>query len=94
MLRAGDVGDAPAAERGEVLHGKLRAAFVVRQQAERVRVLDLGEDVDDREAAGGRHDRRALVGAARGDDQPVDALAEQLFDMPPLAHADRRSRCT
>ncbi len=74
--------------------GELRAAFVVGQQAERVRIVDMGKHVDDGEAAHGRDDRRALVDAPGGDDQSVDPLAEQLFDVPALALRDRRSRCT
>jgi hypothetical protein len=85
MPWAGDVGDALAAKLGEVADRELRAAFVVGQQAKRVRIVDIGEHVDDGEAARGRDDRRALVGAPRGDDQSVDPLAEQLFDVPALA---------
>ena len=52
---------------------------------ERVGIVGLGEDVDDRQAVGERPDRRALVGAARGHHQPVDALAQQLVEMLALA---------
>ena len=48
------MGDAPAAERGKVLDRQLRAALIVRQQAKRVRVLDLREHIDDGQAARGR----------------------------------------
>ena len=62
-----------------------RAALVVGQQAKRVRVVGLREDIDDRQAARRRLDRRAPVGAPGGDDEAVDALAEQLLDMLALA---------
>ena len=52
MLGAGDVGDAAAAEGGEVLDGELGAALVVGEEAEGVGVVGLGEDVDDGEAVG------------------------------------------
>ena len=74
--------------------GEPCAALVVRQEAKRVRVLDLREHIDHRQAARGRFDGVAPVGAARGDDEAVDALAEQLIDVAPLAQRDRRWRCT
>ena len=52
----------------------------------RVGAFDLRVNIDDRQAARDRLDRLAPVGAARGDDEAVDALAEQLLDVPPLAH--------
>ena len=85
-FRSGDMGDPPAAESGEMADRKPRAALVVRQEAKRVGVLDLREHIDHRQAARGRLDRRAPVGPPRGDDEAVDALAEQLIDMPALAH--------
>ena len=65
--------------------GQSCATLVVGQQAKRVRIVDMGEHIDDRQAAHGGDDRRALVDAPRGDDQSVDPLAEQLFDVPALA---------
>ena len=64
------------------------------KQAKRVRILDLREHIDDRQAARGRLDRLAPVGAARGDDEAIDALAQQLIDVAALAQRDRRWRCT
>ena len=84
-FRAGNMGDAFAAERGEVSDSELGAALVVGQEAERVRPLHVREYVDDRHAADRRLDRRAPVGAARGDDKTVNALAEQLINVPALA---------
>ena len=57
MLGAGDVGDAAAAEGGEVRDGELGAALVVGEEAEGVGVVGLGEDVDDGEAVGEGADR-------------------------------------
>ena len=65
--------------------GEPCAAFVVRQKAERVLILDLREHVDHRQAARGRLDRGAPVGPPRGDHETVDPLAEKLIDMAPLA---------
>ena len=48
-----------------MLDGEHGAALVVGQEAERVRIVGLGEDVDDRQPMGERADRRALVGAPR-----------------------------
>ena len=64
---------------------ELRAAFVVRKQAEGVRVLDPAENIDHREAGRCGFDRLAPVDAPRGYDESVDPLAEQLIDVPPLA---------
>ena len=88
------MGDALAAEPGEMPDRKPRAAFVVGEKAKRVRVVDPREHIDDRQAAPGPLDRLAPVGAPRGDDEAVDALAQQLIDVTALALADRRSRCT
>ena len=64
VLRPGDVGDAPAAERGQMLDGEYRAALVVGQQAERAGIVGMGEDVDDR-AVRGRAGRSAARVSAR-----------------------------
>ena len=64
---------------------KPRAALVVRQEAERVGVLDLREHIDHRQAARGRLDRRALIGPSRGDHEPINALAQELSNVVPLA---------
>ena len=64
---------------------ELRAALVVGQQAERVGILDPRKHIDHRQAASRRLDRLAPVGAARRDDEAVDALAEQLLDVAALA---------
>ena len=56
-LGPGDMGDLPAAERGEMTDGEPCAALVVRQKAERVLALDLREHVHHRQAARGRLDR-------------------------------------
>ena len=85
LLRAGDRGDAPASQSGKVPDRELRAALVVRQQAEGLGVLDAAEHVDDRQARRRGLDRFAPVDAARGHDEAVDPLAEQLIDVPPLA---------
>ena len=79
------MGDALAAEPGEVADRQSRAAFVVGQQAKRVRIVDMGKHVDDGEAAHGGDDRRALVDAPSGDDQSVDPLAEQLLEVAAFA---------
>ena len=81
---AADVGDALAAEPGEMLDRKPRSAFVVGEKAKGVRVVDPGEGVDHRQAARRRFDRLAPVGAASGGDEAVDALAQQLLDVAPL----------
>ena len=64
---------------------ELRAALVVRQQAERVGVLHAGEHVDHRQAAHGGLDRFAPIDPPRRHDESVDPFAEQLIDVPPLA---------
>ena len=64
---------------------KDRAALVVRQQRQRLRIVRLGEDVDHRQAVGEGADRHALVGAAGGDHQAIHPLAQQLVEMLALA---------
>ncbi len=85
-LRAGDMSNPLAAERGEMADRKRRAPLVVRQEAQCVRILDPRKDVDHRQPASRGLDRLALVGAARGDDEAIDALAKQLIDVPALPH--------
>ena len=85
VLRPGDVGDAAAAEPGQVLDREHRPALVVRQQAERAGIVGVGEDVDHGQPVGERADRRPGVGAAGGHHQPVDALAQQLVEVLALA---------
>ena len=65
--------------------GELGPALVVGEEAERVGVVGLAEDVDDGEAVGEGADGGALVGAAGGDDEAVDALAEELVEVLALA---------
>ena len=84
-LRPGDVRYPLAAEPGQMADGERRAALVVRQQTQRIGTLDPRKDVDDRQPARRRLDRLALVRAARGDDEAVDPLREQLLDMAALA---------
>src|ERR1700722_18761659 len=77
--------DLLSAESGEMADGKPRATLVVRQKAKRVRVLDLREHIDNRQAARRRLDRSAPVGPPRGDHETVNPLAQELVDMAPLA---------
>ena len=79
------MGNAHAAAACQVLDREHGAAFIVRQKAERVGIVGLGEDVDDRQAMRERADRQALVGAPRAHHQPVDALAHELVEMLALA---------
>ncbi len=84
-LGAGDVGDAAAAAGDEVLGGEARALGVVGDEAEGVVVGAVREDEEDGQVAERHDDRRAAVGAAGGEDQAVDALAEELLDVLALA---------
>src|SRR6202034_2283711 len=65
-LRPGDMGDALAAERGEMRHRERRSALVVRKQAQGVGAFDPRVDIDDRQSARDRLDRLALVRGGRG----------------------------
>src|SRR6185436_17520559 len=67
MLWAGYVRDALPADRSQMRHRQNRAAFVIRQQREGMRIVRLRENIDNRQAMGVRSDRHALVGAACGD---------------------------
>ena len=77
--------DPSSAESDEVADRKSGAALVIRQEAERIRVLDLREHVDHRQPTRGGFDRRASVGPPRGEDKAIDPFAEELIDMAPLA---------
>ncbi len=81
----GDVGDPPPAEIDQVPRGERRAAFVVRQQAIGLRIVGLREDVDHRNLAARQLELGPPVGAPGGHNDPVDALADQRFDMVRLA---------
>ena len=83
----GDVGDPAASQPDQMLDGEPAAAAVVGQQAERPRIGDLGEGVDDRHRRVGADRAATAVGAAAGDDDAVDALGQQGIDV--LALADR-----
>ena len=65
--------------------GQHRAAFVVGQQRKRPGIVGLREDVDDRQTVSERADRGALVGAARGNHEPIDAFSQKLVEMLALA---------
>ena len=84
-LRPGDRGDPSSSEGGEVPDGEDCPAFVVRHDAKSLRILDARENIDDREARRDGLDRFAPVDAPGGDHETIDALAEQLVDMAPLA---------
>ena len=51
----------------------------------RLGILDAREHVDDGQGPHERVDRGARVGAPRGDDEAIDALAHELVDVPALA---------
>ena len=69
-----------------MLDGQPRAALVVGDQRQRAVVVGLACRHRSTGRPGGqRADRRPLVGAAAGDHEAIDALAEQLVDMLPLA---------
>ena len=61
------------------------AAFVVGNKAERVRPVRLRVDVEHRNIRIGELQRLPAVGTPAGDDDAVDALAEERVDMSPLA---------
>ena len=84
-LGAGDVGDAAAAGAGEVVGGEARALRVVGKEAEARLVDAVREDEERRQVAQRHADGGAAVGAASGEDQAVDTLAHQLFDVLALA---------
>ena len=84
MFGPGDMGDAFAAELGEMPRGQHGAALIIGKEAACIGILDLRKDVDHRDVAGPRQ-LRALVGAAGGDDDAVDPLAHELLDVMRLA---------
>ena len=85
VLRARDVRDAPAAGGDQVLSGEPAAAEVVRQEAERLRVLHLRKRVEHGHRMRRQLQACARIGAASGDDDAVDALRKELLDVLALA---------
>ena len=79
------MGDAPAADPRQVLHGQDRTALVVWNQGQRVGVVRLRKDVNHREPMDRRADGGAPVGTSCRDHEAVDALAEKLVQMLALA---------
>ena len=62
-----------------------RPLLVVGHEAGRLGIVGLRIDVETRDAEVRHVGRRPPVGAARGDHQPVDPLAQELLEMLPLA---------
>ena len=74
-----------AAELDQMLGRERGAALVVGHEAEGVRLVRLRIDVEDRNIRAVHLEPPPRVGAPAGDDDAVDALAEQRLDVPRLA---------
>ena len=64
----------------------LCAGLVVWEEAEGVGIFDPRIHLDDRQTEAAGMIEFAAVGPARGDHEAVDGLADELIDVPPLAH--------
>jgi len=80
--------------------GQAAATQIVRQEAERLRILHLGERVENGNGVRAQSKPRPRVRAAGGDDDAVHALRQELLDMlalavgivRPTAQKDRHAR--